>query len=93
MPIAFWSNCCKSKLTFDNPKYNRKQFYDSESDDFIYRENAKLLNYSSPVHLMSSIEKNNFSSETLFETVSLRNPFEDKDEELLLKDKSLLFKQ
>jgi hypothetical protein len=95
LPIAFCTNCCRpSRALFDNSRFNQNKFYDSDSDDYIFRENAKLLNYSSPPNFMytpSTIERLNVSSETLFDG-SLRNPFENEDEELLSKDTDFVIK-
>lgn len=60
----------------------------SESNH-TYREKTKLLDSDSQLYMCtpSVLEKNNYSSETLFETKSIRNPFEEiDDDEFLVKD-------
>lgn len=80
-----FAKCCGPKVKFDNlqlrTKFRKCNFYDDESDE---RENSRLLNETAPYFSApSSIERSNFSSETVFDKTSLRNPFEKEDEELV----------
>lgn len=82
-----FAKCCGPRVIFDNPKlrtnFRKCNFYDDDSDE---RENSRLLNETAPYFSApSSIERCNFSSETIFDKTSLRNPFEkeEEDEELV----------